>query len=340
VPPVRNPYGNALNPGWSFDKYHLASSTSVISPPVGTGYILKICATCFRSEPKKVAAHGEKWKGKKMNAKLLFATLSAALFTMVQASAQTAATNGLAIEFKALMTKTTADIKAGKRTEDALADDIKQFDSLLAEHQGEKTDEVARVLWMKAMLYSQVIGNTDKSDELIKQLKSEFQGTQLVAKLEKQEADAAAAKNVQDSLVKGAMFPDFAEKDLNGAPISVADYKGKVVLVDFWATWCGPCRGELPNVIATYKKHHANGFEIIGVSLDSERDKLDAFLKNEDGMTWPQFFDGQGWQNKLAVKYGVESIPFAVLIGPEGKIIGKDLRGDDLENAVASALTK
>ena len=83
-----------------------------------------------------------------------------------------------------------------------------------------------------------------------------------------------------------------------------------------------------------------DGFEIIGVSLDSERDKLDAFLKKEDGMTWPQFFDGQGWQNKLAVKYGVESIPFAVLIGPDGKIIDKNLRGEELENAVAGALAK
>jgi thiol-disulfide isomerase/thioredoxin len=275
-----------------------------------------------------------------MNAKFFFAALTAALFIIVQASAQTTATNSLTTEFKALMAKTSADIKAGKRTEAELADDIKQFDSLLAKHQGEKTDEVAQVLLMKAMLYSQVIGDTEKGDALLKQLKNDFAGTQLVARLEKQEADADAAKKIQDSLVNGVTFPDFAEKDLNGAPISVGGLKGKVVLVDFWATWCGPCRGELPNVIATYKKHHANGFEIIGVSLDSERDKLDAFLKNEDGMTWPQYYDGQGWQNKLAVKYGVESIPFAVLIGPDGKIIGKDLRGDDLENAVANALAK
>jgi thiol-disulfide isomerase/thioredoxin len=79
---------------------------------------------------------------------------------------------------------------------------------------------------------------------------------------------------------------------LNGNPISVAGFKGKVVLVDFWATSCGPCRDELPNVIATYKKHHADGFEVIGVSLDSDRNKLEAFLRQEDGMTWPQFFDG------------------------------------------------
>jgi hypothetical protein len=93
----------------------------------------------------------------------------------------------------------------------------------------------------------------------------------------------------------------------------------------------------LPNVIATYQKHHAEGFEIIGVSLDQDQTKLTDFIKSKD-MTWQQFFDGQGWGNKLAVKYGIESIPSDFLLDGDGKIIGKDLRGDELEAAVASAL--
>ena len=160
------------------------------------------------------------------------------------------------------------------------------------------------------------------------------------SRVESTGAASGAGQTALESLPIGTPFPDFDETDLSGEPISVSNFAGKVVLVDFWATWCGPCRGELPNVIATYQKHHADGFEIIGVSLDSDRNTLEAFLKQTDGMTWPQYFDGQGWHNKLAVKYGVEAIPFAVLIGPDGKIIGKSLRGEELEDAVAHALAQ
>jgi len=145
-------------------------------------------------------------------------------------------------------------------------------------------------------------------------------------------ADATLA-----ALKIGTQFPDFSEKDVTGQPLSIANYKGKVVMIDFWATWCGPCRGEIPNVVATYQKYHDKGFEIIGVSLDQDRQKLLDFTK-ENGMTWQQFFDGQGWNNKLAVKYGIESIPMTFLLDGNGKIIGKDLRGPELTDAVAGAV--
>ena len=98
-------------------------------------------------------------------------------------------------------------------------------------------------------------------------------------------------------------------------------------------------RAELPNVIKTYEAHHKQGFEIIGISLDKDQEKLASFTK-EKNMTWPQYFDGLVWENKLAVKYGINSIPATFLLDGQGTIIGKDLRGEALEQAVAKALAK
>jgi thiol-disulfide isomerase/thioredoxin len=269
--------------------------------------------------------------------KKLFAILLGTTFLLL--SGQRAFTADATVELKTLVTKVKADLAAGKRTESDLADDLKQFDVLLEEHKGEKTDAVAQILLMKATLYGEVLNNEAKADELMKQLKTEFAGTKLVSAMEKQEAATAAAKKIQSSLVVGAKFPDFDEKDLAGNPLSIAAHKGKVVLIDFWATWCGPCVGELPNVIATYDKHHAAGFDIIGISLDQDQAKLAQFTKSKN-MTWPQFFDGQGWGNKLAVKYGIQSIPATFLLNGDGVIIGKDLRGEALEAAVTQAMAK
>jgi thiol-disulfide isomerase/thioredoxin len=151
------------------------------------------------------------------------------------------------------------------------------------------------------------------------------------------ENDEKRAAKIQSTLNVGAKFPEFNEKGVDGKPLSLADYKGKVVLIDFWATWCGPCRGEIPNVVASYQKYHGKGFEVIGVSLDQDRQKLLDYTRQQN-MTWQQYFDGQGWSNKLAAKYGIESIPATYLLDGNGKIIGQDLRGDALGAAVAKAL--
>jgi thiol-disulfide isomerase/thioredoxin len=125
--------------------------------------------------------------------------------------------------------------------------------------------------------------------------------------------------------------------DLAGKAIDLAEYKGKVVLLDFWATWCGPCMAELPNVLTAYQKYHDKGFEIVGISLDQDRAKLDKCLVDKK-MTWRQYFDGKGWQNAVATAWGVRSIPATYLIGRDGKIAAIDLRGEQLAERIGRML--
>jgi peroxiredoxin len=254
-------------------------------------------------------------------------------------SGQRAFTADATVDLGTLIGKIRVNLAGGKTNQSDLAEDLKQFDVLLAEHQGEKTDAVANIVYMKAMFYDQVLHDQAKAAKLVKQIKNDFQGTEFVAALEKREAEEEAAEKMRATLKIGTMFPDFSEKDITGKPISISSYKGKVVLVDFWAMESGTCRAELPYVLATYSKYHDKGFEIIGISLDQDQAKLAEFTKSMS-MTWPQFFDGKGWQNKLAVKYGIASIPATFLLDGEGKIIGKDLRGEKLQAAVAEALAK
>lgn len=243
-------------------------------------------------------------------------------------------------QLKALVENVRAKVKAGQKTQADLADDLNKFDSLLAQHRGEKTDDVAEVLLMKAMLYLEIFDDTAKGKELIQQLKRDYPATaagesadKILARIQQR----LEAEHIQSSLVTGAAFPDFNEKDIEGRPLSLANYKGKVVLVDFWATWCSPCMEELPHVLSAYEKHHRQGFDIVGVSLDKDEAKLKDFTRQMK-MTWAQFFDGQMWSNKLAKRYGIQSIPATYLLDGEGKIIGKDLRGDQLETVLNKVL--
>jgi peroxiredoxin len=268
--------------------------------------------------------------------------LAAVALLLSNAPSLAAETNAVSAELKDLVAKVKTQVQAGKKTEADLAEELKQFDTLLAQHKDEKTDDVASILFMKARLYLEIVDNTDKAIELIRQVKRDFPETRLgrnadeiIDSIKQQEE----GKKIQRGLVTGAKFPDFDEKDLAGQPLSVAKYKGKVVLIDFWATWCGPCVRELPNVLAAYEKFHGQGFEIIGISLDQEEPKLKSFLKDKK-IPWQQFFDGQGWGNKLAAKYGVHSIPATYLLDREGKIIGSELRGEALEEALAKALAQ
>ena len=133
--------------------------------------------------------------------------------------------------------------------------------------------------------------------------------------------------------------PEFSQELLTGGEAGPQDYRGKILLVDFWASWCGPCRRENPNVVKMYDEFKGDGFEILGVSLDKDRDRWAAAVE-KDGLTWPQVSDLRGWSNAAGRLYGVSSIPATFLLDREGKIVARNLRGEALRAKVADLVAQ
>lgn len=135
----------------------------------------------------------------------------------------------------------------------------------------------------------------------------------------------------------GAVAPDFTLNTPEGMPLSLSSLRGKIVIVDFWASWCKPCRQENPNVVALYNKYKDKGLDILGVSLDRDKDSWVKAIA-DDQLAWHHVSDLKFWQNEAAVKYGVQSIPFTLLLDKTGKIIAKNLRGEELAKKLAELL--
>jgi thiol-disulfide isomerase/thioredoxin len=166
-------------------------------------------------------------------------------------------------------------------------------------------------------------------------------------KLDKQVKNTAIGKYLQQEVERmgiteiavGEPFRDLQLKTPEDKDISISDYagKGKYVLLDFWASWCGPCRAENPNVVALYNEYKNKGFEIVGISFDQDKDAWIKGIK-DDGITWPQMSDIKGWSSIAALKYKVQGIPYTVLLDKEGKVIEVNLRGETLKNKLKTLI--
>ena len=177
---------------------------------------------------------------------------------------------------------------------------------------------------------SETQGNKDneaKIASLYSQLRPDLQATDMGKEL----AQRIRSKSIT---ALGAEAPGFTLNDVNGKPVSLSDLKGKLVLIEFWASWCAPCRAENPNLVKQYKLYKEKGFEVIAVSLDSDKAKwVDAIAK--DGLPWLHVSDLKGWNNAVGRLYGVRGVPASFLVSKEGKIIANDLRGETLNTRLA-----
>jgi thiol-disulfide isomerase/thioredoxin len=196
---------------------------------------------------------------------------------------------------------------------------------------GQEPEQAVLVLRENQMMFLQHSGETERLQKLLAKLETS-PIPQLAALAKQAEVQAQQAAELKSKPL------DLKFTALDGTAIDLAKMRGKVVLVDFWATWCPPCRAEMPDVVAAYQKYHAQGFEVVGISLDQDKAALQKYI-TDNQMPWPQYFDGKGWDSLIGRQFGIDSIPAMWLVGKDGIVVTMDAR-DHLADQIGKELAK
>lgn len=240
--------------------------------------------------------------------------------------------NGMYVKARELYPSYQEAEKAGdeetmKRIEnqiDAIENEVEEFQKVYLD---ENTTSFIAPYIVQNLHYGK---EADEIEALLAKLDPSLQGASLVGSISRR-------VEVLKRVAVGMPAPEFTQNDSLGKPVSLSSFRGKFLLIDFWAAWCPPCRAENPNLVNAYQKYKNRGFEVLGVSLDNSRDRWMKAVK-DDGLGWTQVSDLKYWSNEVAALYGISSIPSNLLLDPDGVIIKKNLRGEDLHSALEELL--